>query len=222
MWKQTERFGVGFLVILPVMLLWWAGKTSIHFGDDVFQKLILRVSGQDFLGAGLLLFLLLCWMLGYLLEIPYIGPFLQRVLKKIPFVGTFIQKREAFKNIKKIWDTTGCGPIFIPYPSYCQDIQSLHPAAITTIFNTDYGYLTIILIGSIPPQELYYFEDTIVYYGLPASEISAIHVSLGFAATSIDLCGKLKRTTLGKLIRTFNLYQEQNNGSKTNGSAEKK
>ncbi len=217
MWKQIERFGVGFLVGLPFLLLWWVGKTSIHFGDSLFQELMLRIFGKYFFATGLLLFLLLCWILGCLFEIPYVGSFLQRALKKIPFVGAFIQRKEAFKNIKKIWDSTSCGPLFIPYPFFCNKAQSIHPAAITTVFLTDYGYLAIVLIASIPPQELYFFEDTIAYYGLPASEISAMHMSLGFAAKNYDLRRRFKCVTLGELIKKFNLYQEQSNGNKTNG-----
>lgn len=218
MWKQLEHFGVGFLVTLPFIILWWAATSFIRFGDAIFQWLVILMFGKEIPVLALIIFILFCWMLGKLFDIPRIGPLLHRALKKIPFVSAFIQRKEAFKNIKKIWESSGCGPIFISYPWK----DSWHPAAITTIFNTDFGFFTIVLIGTIPPQEVYFFENAEVYYGIPASEISAIHMSLGYAAKSVDLRGKLKCATLGKLIKTFNLYQEQTNGAKTNGLVEKK
>lgn len=215
MWKQIESIGVGFLLSLPFFFAYWVFKSFVHFGDEIFDWLVEALLGRNIFGIGFLFLIAWFWLAGNLLRVPRLGPLLQRFLKKIPFVGAFIQHREVFSNIRKMWEKTGCGPIFV---SLYRD-KGLHPAGITEVFLTDYGYLVVIAVASFPPQELYYWGDDEIYYGLPASEVSAIHMSLGFGAKRRDLRGVFKKATLKELVVRYNLYRMT--GEETKGASER-
>jgi hypothetical protein len=214
LWRQCERIGIGLLALMPFLLIYWLFKDFIPFEDGIdgiFDWVSMLLLGRKLSIVGFVILIFLAWSIGFLLGIPYAGPFLTVILKKIPFVGAFIQHREAFANIKKIWEKSGCGPMFI---SLYLD-GALHPAAITQVFLTDYGYLAVVVIPSFPPQELYYFGDKILYYGLSASEVSAIHVSLGFGAKRTDLRGVFKSATIKEFIDRYGLYQPKSEIRKT-------
>lgn len=202
--RPLEYLGLGFLVCLPLFLLYWVWGGTVHFGDEIFGQVAFYLFGKHIYGAGLLFLLLLFFCIGLLFNIPYIGPLLSRILRPVPFIGTLLQQKDHFYNIREQWKSSGCGPVLV---SLYRD-RAVHPAAITKVFLTDFGYLAVIGVASFPPQELYYFDDDVVYYGLPASEITIIHMTLGFSAKRTDLRGVLKRATIKELVERYHLYRE--------------
>ncbi|MBU6414784.1 hypothetical protein KGQ34_00875 [Patescibacteria group bacterium] len=203
MWRQLERIGIGFLVCLPLFIAYWFGGL-IHLGDEIFDPLVKLLLGKKIFAVGFSMLLCFLWCIGFLFDVPYVGPFLARMFHRVPFVGAVLQRKDHFDNLRKLWGSSGCGPIFV---SLYREGR-LHPAAITKVFLTDYGYLAVIGVAAIPPQELYYFDDDVVYYGLSASEVSAIHISFGFGAKRADLRGIFKRATIKEIVERFHLYQE--------------
>lgn len=204
MWRQLERIGVGLLICLPLFIAYWIFGGLIRLGDEVFASTVALLFGKKIFAAGLGALLFFLWGMGFLFDVPYVGPFLAHLFHRVPFIGAILQRKDHFDNLRKLWGSSGCGPIFV---SLYRNGR-LHPAAITKVFLTDYGYLAVIVIAAFPPQELYYFEDDVVYYGLSASEVSAIHISLGFGAKRADLRGILKRTTIKEMVEHFHLYRE--------------
>lgn len=217
LWKCFEWVALGFLLCLPAFLLYWILSGLFRFGNEIVGWAAFHFFGKEAPAVGFLFLFAFLLCIGLLFDIPYVGQFLTRVFSPIPVIGALLQQKEIVSIIIGQWKSSGCGPIFI---SLYRD-KALHPATITKVFLTDFGYLVIVGVASFPPQELYYWGDEVVWYGLSAPEVSAIHMTLGFSAKRSNLRGVLKRATIAELVERYHLYgKPSGNNLKENTSCQ--
>ena len=209
MWRHAESIILGFLCFfLPLFLVLWFLKLVIGIGDETFGWVGKLIFQREIYGFGLVLLLVVCWILGESFSLPFVGPLFTKIFVNIPYFGVIIQRRDIVSQLRSALKKSGCGPIYVPL--YDKDI--LHPGAIVSVLLTDIGYRVVICIATIPPQELVYRDTVVVEYGLPASEMTAIHLSFGIAAKKTDLRGVWKQATIKELIEQHNLYKKLNGG----------